>query len=305
MINLKRKSLNIFFIVLAFNIGFLYLHSNPKYLFSSKNNLIRKLQKEFNSQKTNNPEDICPKIISNLPKNSNLIIGHAYGSHRNSDLRGNVGIAPKVYDFYLKNREKISSIIFSGDVLKEPSINKWKDFYSKFQGDIKIYIAPGNHDIGGKVFDSALRDVFKIVPHKNQAGLNFPFRLILNKSLFIIGDSNSEKDSLEKIISMIEKEKEFEMIYVVIHHAFPEGLSQAANAPGKHNFIKDSYFKDKLENINKKIIFLYGDGGAFPNKPRYKCIKLGNSYHMISGIGELKGDTIFVINNKNLYRMEI
>ena len=104
---------------------------------------------------------------------------------------------------------------------------------------------------------------------------------------------------------MIEKEKEFEIIYVVIHHAFPEGLRKAANAPGKHNFIKDSYFKDKLENNNKKIIFLYGDGGAFPNKPRYKCIKLANSYHMISGIGELKGDTIFVINNKNLYRMEI
>ena len=305
MIIFKRKPLTIFFILLAFTLGFLYRHSNPKYLFSFKNNLVRKLQKEFNYQKTNFPDETCPTRISNLPENSTLIIGHAYGSHRNSDLRGNIGIAPKVYDFYLKNKKKITSIIFSGDVLKEPSIKKWKDFYSKFQGDIKIYIAPGNHDIGGKVYDSALRDVFKIIPHKNQAGLSFPFRLILNKSLFIIGDSNSEKDSLDKIISMIDKEKEFEIIYVVIHHAFPEGLSQAANSPGKHNFIKDSYLKDKLEKINKKIIFLYGDGGAFPNKPRYKCIKLANSYHMISGIGELKGDTIFVINNKNLYRMEI
>ena len=150
-----------------------------------------------------------------------------------------------------------------------------------------------------------MRDVFKIIPHKNQAGLSFPFRLIVNKSLFIIGDSNSEKDSLDEIISIIEKEKEFEIIYVVIHHAFPEGLREAANAPGKHNFIEDSFFKDKLKNNNKKIIFLYGDGGAFPNKPRYKCIKLANSYHMISGIGELEGDTIFVIHNKNLYRMEI
>ena len=262
MIILKRKPLTILLILLAFTLGFLYRHSNPKYLFSFKNNLVRKLQIGFNYQKTKFPDGICPKRISNLPENSTLIIGHAYGSHRNSDLRGNIGIAPKVYDFYLKNRKKITSIIFSGDVLKEPSIKKWKDFYSKFQGDIKIYIAPGNHDIGGEVFDSALRDVFKIIPHKNQAGLSFPFRLILNKSLFIIGDSNSEKDSLDKIISMIEKEKEFEIIYVVIHHAFPEGLRQSANAPGKHNFIKDSYFKDKLENINKKIIFLYGDGGA-------------------------------------------
>ena len=305
MINLRRKSFAIFLILLSFTILFLYRQGKQNYLVSFKNNVVRILKKEFYSQTNNYPNEICPKRISNLPKNSTLIIGHAYGSHKNSDLRGNVGIAPKVYEFYLKNRNKITSIIFSGDVLKEPSIKKWQDFYSKFKGDIKIYIAPGNHDIGGKVFDSALRDVFKIIPHKNQAGLSFPFRLIVNKSLFIIGDSNSEKDSLDEIISIIEKEKEFEIIYVVIHHAFPEGLREAANAPGKHNFIEDSFFKDKLKNNNKKIIFLYGDGGAFPNKPRYKCIKLANSYHMISGIGELKGDTIFVINNENLYRMEI
>ena len=150
-----------------------------------------------------------------------------------------------------------------------------------------------------------MRDVFKLIPHKNQAGLSFPFRLILNKSLFIIADSNSEEDSLDEIMSIIEKEKEFKNIYVVIHHAFPEGFRYVANAPGKHNFIKDSYLKDKFKNNNKKIIFLYGDGGAFKYKPRYRCIKLANSYHLISGIGELKGDTIFVIHDKNLYRMEI
>ena len=303
MINLKRKSLTIFFILLSFCLGFIFSQSKPTYLFNFKNNLERKLKKSFDSKNANNSEKICPKRISKLPKNSTLIIGHAYGSHKKSDLRGNVGIAPKVYDFYLKNRNKIASIIFSGDVLKEPSIKKWKDFYSQFQGDIKIYIAPGNHDIDGRVFDSALRDIFKIIPHKNQSGLNFPFKIILNESLFIIGDSNSEKNSLDEIISIIEKEKKFEIIYVVMHHAFPEGLREAANAPGRHNFTKDSFFKDKFNN--QKIIFLYGDGGAFPNKPRYKCIKLGKSYHMISGIGELKGDTIFVIQNKKLYRMEI
>ena len=90
-----------------------------------------------------------------------------------------------------------------------------------------------------------------------------------------------------------------------MHNALPEGLREATHAPGKHNFIKDSYFKNKFKNNNNKIIFLYGDGGAWPSVPRYGCIKLGNSYHMISGIGELPGDTIFVINNKTLYRMEI
>jgi len=305
MINLRRKSSTIFLILLSFALGFLYRHSRPTYLIYFKYNVERQLQKVINSKKAKNHNTICPKKISILPKDSTLIIGHAYGYHKNSESRGNVGIAPKVYDFYLKNKNKINSIIFSGDVLKEPSIKKWRAFYSQFKGDVKIYIAPGNHDIGGRIFDSAQRDIFKIVPHKNQSGLSFPFKLILDKSLFIIGDSNSEKNSLEEIISIIKREKEYAIIYVVMHHAFPEGLREAANGPGKHNFIKDSYFKDKFEKNNKEIIFLYGDGGAYPHKPRYKCMKLGNSYHLISGIGEFKGDTIFVIHNKNLYRMEI
>ena len=159
-INLRKKSFGIFLIILSFTLGFLYRQSNPTYLFSLKKNIGINLKKVFNSQNIINQKNICPKKISNLPENSTLIIGHAYGSHKKSDLRGNIGISPKVYDFYLKNRNKITSIIFSGDVLKEPSIKKWKDFYSKFRGDTKIYIAPGNHDIGGKVFDSPLRDVF-------------------------------------------------------------------------------------------------------------------------------------------------
>ena len=90
--------------------------------------------------------------------------------------------------------------------MKEPSLKKWQDFYSKFDENVKIYIAPGNHDIGGKYFDSALRDVLNI-PHKNQKGFKFPFEFIKDESLFIIGDSNSKYSSLNKIISIIDKEK--------------------------------------------------------------------------------------------------
>ena len=77
MINLNRKLFTTFLILLSFSLGFLYRNSNPKYLFYFKNNLIRKLQKSSYSKKTNNPDGICPKRISNLPKNSTLIIGHA------------------------------------------------------------------------------------------------------------------------------------------------------------------------------------------------------------------------------------
>ena len=80
MIKLKIKSLTIFFILLSFTLGFLYRHSKPNYLFAFKNNLEGKLQKVFDSQNTNNSDEICPKRISKIPKNSTLIIGHAYGA---------------------------------------------------------------------------------------------------------------------------------------------------------------------------------------------------------------------------------
>ena len=292
---------------ISFSIGFTYRHKKPAHLAYFKNTINKSLNQIFFLRALqNSSKEFCPRKISYLPKNSILIIGHAYGSHANSELRGNVGIAPKVYEFYLKNKQNIDSIIFSGDVLKEPSIKKWNNFYSKFKEDLKIFIAPGNHDVGGKYFDSSLRDVFNIIPHRNQFGKNFPFRVILNKSLFVIGDSNSEKSSLDEILFIIEQEKVFKNIFVVMHHAFPEGLKRVVNAPGKHDFIKNSFLKEKFKDKNdKKIFFLYGDGGAFESRLRYACIKLANSFHMINGIGELKGDTIFVINNDNLYLMEI
>ena len=72
-----------------------------------------------------------------------------------------------------------------------PSIKKWKDFYSKFPGDIKIFIAPGNYDMG-EDYDTTLRDVFNLISHKSQAEKIFPFKLILNESLFIIAERNSK-----------------------------------------------------------------------------------------------------------------
>ena len=307
---IKNRKFKISLIFLAFfsiTLGFSPLYTNPMFLVNFRNKLENKFIKTFNSKFPKKAsEENCPKKISFLTKDSILIIGHAYGSHKNSDLRGNIGIAPKVYDFYIKNQNNIKSIIFSGDVLKEPSIRKWKNFYSLFKSDIKIYIAPGNHDVGGKNFDSALRDVFNMIPHRNQKGLNFPFKLVLDNSLFIIGDSNAKENQLDEIIKIIKNEKVYKNIYVVIHHVFPEGLREAANSQGRHSYIKDFFLEDKLKNINnKKITFIYGDGGAFREKMRFKCMKLANSYHLISGIGEIPGDTIFVISNRKLYRMEI
>ena len=98
----------------------------------------------------------------------------------------------------------------------------------------------------------------------------------------------------------------YKQIFVVMHHVLPRALKNSANAPGKHGFIDNQFFKNKSNKTKgKKIIFLYGDGGAFKNKPRISCIKISNTYHIVNGIGEIKGDNIIIINKNKIYRMEV
>ena len=293
----------LFLIALSFISGFAYRHSKPSYLVSLKN----KFEKIFvpNNNSLEEHTNSCPKKITKLPRNSILIIGHAYGSPRYSNLRGNKGISPKVYDFYSKNKQNIEAIIFSGDVLKEPSAKKWNNFYSEFKEDLKIYISPGNHDVGVN-YDNARRDIFNMIVQKKQNQTKFPFKIEINGSIFIIADSNSEENPLEEIFSIIDKEAGEKDIYIVLHHVLTKGLSFAANSSDHIHLKNNLFFKSKLKVKNdNKIVFLYGDGGVDTLAPRFACLKISNSLHMVGGIGEIPGDTIFVISNNNLYRMEI
>ena len=91
-----------------------------------------------------------------------------------------------------------------------------------------------------------------------------------------------------------------------MHHVYPESLSFASNAPGKHGYIKDSIFIKELKKIDhKNLIFIYGDGGAFKKLPRIACKKLFNSTHIVNGIGEIKGDLVLIVNNGEIYSIEI
>ncbi len=300
---LKSKNLiTIFFIFISFLSGFYLRHIKPSYLVFVKDQFEKMI---FKLNKYDKYKTFCPPLISDLPEKSILIIGHAYGSPKNSELRGNIGIAPKVNEFYMKNKKNIDAIIFNGDVLINPSIKKWKNFYSNFSKDLKIYISPGNHDVGISN-DSAKRDIFNIIVQKKQNQKKFPFKMEINDSIFIIADSNAKENSLKKIISIIDNERTEKNIYIIHHHIIPKGLSFASNGTPIQSFTDDSFFKSQFIDKNEnKVTFIYGDGGGTYTRPRVACLNLYNSLHMVSGIGELKRDTIFVISNKSIFRMEI
>lgn len=245
-----------------------------------------------------------PKNIVEVPKNFILVVGHAYGSHRGSFKRGDLAISPKVTLFYQKYKKNIDAIVFSGDVLKNPSISKWKNFYKSFPKDLPIYIAPGNHDVSS--IDSATRDVFELTNHKYMNVYNFPIVFNWKNNLFILDDSNVATNSIKKIFRQINDSKKFRSIYVIRHHVLPKSLERYANGKGPQSYLDSSELKLKNNFVQEKNInFIYGDGGAFVYQPRITCLKIGNINHIINGIGDLPGDTVLIITDKNIYRKEI
>lgn len=243
--------------------------------------------------------DCLPEKITQIPKNSALIVGHAYGSPKSEDL----GISQKIKNLYNKNKENINMIIFSGDLFQVPSLDRWNKFYSNFDKDLAIYIAPGNHDIG--LEDSVHRDVFKLIKHRDQKNYDFPFSFQWSNNTFIIDDSNTTKNSINKLFNIIEKDKN-KNIYIVRHHILPKSLSFASNAKGPQPYLSDWELNEKfLYEKNKKITFIYGDSGAKKHLPRITCLRINNINHIANGIGGFKNDIVLVLNKDKIFIKEL
>tara|TARA_B100000212_G_scaffold342572_1_gene330733 strand:- start:1198 stop:2085 length:888 start_codon:yes stop_codon:yes gene_type:complete len=281
--------LRIFFLII---IPFIFGIISKTYI--KKTYLITKtnLNKFLISRKSPN---CLPEIINEIPKNSSIIVGHAYGSPTSKDL----GISKRIRDLYKENKKNINMIIFSGDLFQVPSIERWKKFYSEFDNDLDIYIAPGNHDIG--LEDSVHRDIFKLIKHRNQANYEFPFSFQWSNNTFIIDDSNTNKNSINKIFKIIEEDKN-KNIYIIRHHILPKSLSFASNAKGPQPYINDwELNKEFIYEKNKNITFIYGDSGAKKYLPRISCIKVNNINHIANGIGGFKDDIVLVLSKNKIF----
>ena len=92
--------------------------------------------------------------LTTLPDNFSVIIGHAYGTHKNAQY--NDFIADSVNEFLVKNKNYIETIVFTGDVFSVPSKQKWERLFDKFGSREMVLVAPGNHDVGNTPNDSTL-----------------------------------------------------------------------------------------------------------------------------------------------------
>ena len=242
-----------------------------------------------------NPNVKClPEIIDTIPNNSAIIVGHAYGSPEGK----NNDVVVKFKNFYKNNRNNIKIIIFSGDVIREPSTKKWEKFYSFFDKDTKIFIAPGNHDL--KSFSSEEDYSFYQINHRNQKNFKFPFFFEWENNYFLIEDSNKYYKDLDTYNKLPIKSNSYQNVFVIRHHVLPRSLKFASNNKKVLGLTKNML--KKIDKANKNIYFIYGDGGAYDFLPRIACINLNGIKHLVNGLGDLKGDTILVINEGKIFR---
>ena len=232
-------------------------------------------------------------LINNIPSESVVFIGHAYGSPDKSDI--NDFLSKKVFNFLIKNSKNIDKVIFTGDVFSVPSLSKWNRLDKTFNDKMDIHIAPGNHDI----LRPDSRDIFVQTKYGNK---NYPYTIDLNNYVLIIDDSISSKWEIS-LQTIFEIKKNINKVSLVARHNPPiEELIDYVNSLGGYGLSLSNFKKlQSIIPINNNVIWIIGDSGAFNSLPRIKCLKKENHTFILNGIGEIENDTITLLNQNKLY----
>lgn len=237
------------------------------------------------------------EMLKKIPNEKvSLIIGHAYGS----PTANNNFLSPKLESFLIKNQYKIDTIFFTGDLFSIPTSKKWNKLYSLLDSKTKIYISPGNHDVG--VGNISRRKLFKESMFFIK---DYPYKFSIDNKDFILEDStvnhwNLSKESI-KIINEIPKQREV----ILLRHNIPvkELLALSNSMAGYGNNLPSKRNLNKL--IIRQTLIISGDGGAFSNLPRLYCHEFGKLKFIVNGIGELPNDKILIIHKNSIFKYDL
>lgn len=231
--------------------------------------------------------------IENIPQNSIIVIGHAYGSPLNATKEDY--LPNKVTKFLSQNKDKIETLILTGDIFWQPSKKKWDKLFLDYNNYFNIHIAPGNHDIDSenkkKIFQNSnfRSDIFyKIKDFKN----NFYFienSIVSNWHLnpFMINQmKNLPKNSFTIFRHNIA-------VRELVLFANSKAL-MSKTLPSVKNLQK------KVDEL-KSLTIISGDGGAFKELPRLTCLSFKNIKFIINGIGDIDDDKIIIISENKLF----
>ena len=230
-------------------------------------------------------------------KKTSLIIGHAYGSSRN--LNGL--ISPNLDKYLMENNLQFKEIIFTGDLIHTPSIKKWRALKDKMKSlDIKIKIAPGNHDIG-TVNENPSRDIFF-----QEFDLNYPYIEKRDSLLMIYLDSTKNPGQIdEKIVRMLENSEPSEnSVFIFSHHILRPQPHLIANGLTGHKLdINNIDVLAKAKKNFKKIYLISGDSGI--NYQGVDCLQFQNIFFISSGINDSNNDRALILKDGNLFQSKL
>jgi len=225
------------------------------------------------------------KLIKNTPKDSTVIVGHAYGNNQN------IGILfdKDLEEFIQKNKSHIKTLIFTGDIFFKPDIQSWNLLSNKYSKFFNIYIAPGNHDI-----QNQFKEIFKSSKFYPES---YPI-IYTNKNIeFNIFIDNSIKNSWfmnEKTKSLILNSDK-RPILLIHNPLFKEHY---------HDVNSYAFYKDELPSIKKYIpnnnfVVIAGDAGL---KGNFFCLHKNNITSILSGVWDKKDDHVLIIHKDKIYR---
>ena len=272
----KKKIL--FSTVLFFVFVFFFIFHNLQYKNSNKLAIFKKCfieEKNF------------------IPKDSIIVVGHAYGSPLNANNKD--FISKKLVKFLDINKNNINKLILTGDVFWEPTLIKWNKLHNDYSEYFEIHIAPGNHEVDG----TERLSIFK----KSNFNVN-EFYSIKNteQDYYVIENSFINNWQLSsKLIKQINKNPKQD-IYLFRHNIPVKELIQFANS--KHLLSKKLFKTKKLyKNVSKlkSLTIISGDSGGFIHLPRITCHEFNNIRFITNGIADIDEDKILILNHRSMY----
>lgn len=276
----------------------IYLEWSDNFFLSAVENKVKYLLYYFVQDALPSGTQNCQiPYINNTYESDTLIVGHAYGSITRIE-KGT--FSPYLKEFLHNPDFKPRRVIFTGDVLPNPSNYNWRSFKEEMNSlGLKIIIAPGNHD--ADTGDNASRDIFF-----QNFDINYPLIEEDVDRVMVFLDSTIEFGMIGKdLINYLENYGHSDKtLFIFSHHILrpnPLGIANSiVNMNLKLNNIKELYFaKDNFKNI----FLISGDSGAYGQE--LDCIKNENISFISSGIGDFADDKVLILRGTKLFKKDL
>lgn len=276
-------------------------YNNPINQFISK---IKKVAKQETSKVVKKETSQKNKLLNkfnkcNIPKTSSLngdphiFVGHAYGSPSVSTFKS--FLAPDIENFIEKNSSKFNSLIFTGDVFFVPSKEKWNKLRTIAGMNMKIFVAPGNHDVERP--DS--NEIFKMTEFGKK---NYPILTKIDDTPLVIENSVQSNWNVSDITIDLINKIDDQTIIIARHNAPTKDLLTLVNSrSGMSESLRSVEEISQVFDSKKKYYWIIGDSGANKNLPRLSCLVFENHIFLLNGLGQIVDDSIILYRNQNFF----